>query len=140
MEIQRKVQILKLTYIIGGLYDLILGSTLVFGLTWFGKTLSTILGPLPQPLLFGQVAGLFLMTVGYYLVYSSREPLNYVFIAVGSVFVRLSYGLLTIYTVLILQQPIDALYILLAFTDTISGVLILVALLWNKALNLKKLY
>lgn len=125
-----KEQLLKYTYLIGGLYDLILGFTLVIGLTFTGKTLSNLFDvALPQPLLFGQVSGLFLIAVGYYLLVASKKPTNFMFIAMGSVFVRLSYGMIILLSI----STVHPLYIILGITDTLTGFLLLFSIIWYQS-------
>ncbi|MHA2299079.1 MAG: hypothetical protein ACXADA_23880 [Candidatus Hodarchaeales archaeon] len=126
---------LKAVYLISGVYDLILGiASVIFAdsfLDLFNVSHS-------DPPIFLQISGLFLITVGYFLIYSSQKPKEFVFIAVGSVFVRLSYALIIIVTML--SQIIEPFYVLFAITDGITGLIIILALVFTEDISFHQIW
>jgi hypothetical protein len=120
-------RIAKSAYLIGGVYDLLLGLTLSLGLFFIPDLISTIFDvPVPDPLIFPITTGLFLIAVGYYLVIASSDPLNYDFIAIGSIFVKFGYVLAIM--LFLLSKSVDLAFIIFAITDFTTGIILLIPL------------
>ena len=113
-----------MSFLIGGFYSLILGLGVIFLLepifTFFHHKL-------PENQIFPFTTGLFLIGVGYMLVKGAQQPEQSIHVGIGSMFVRLVYVIF----VLINLPKIELLYIILAFTDAITGLFILGAIYNN---------
>ena len=72
---------IRLIFLIAGIYDLILGFVTLF-LTEYLSILLNI--PVPNPLLFPQVSGLFLIALGYMLIYATKDIKKFAFIGLAS--------------------------------------------------------
>ena len=117
-------KLLQWAFWIGGLYDIGVGLTALV----FADLLIPLLGIAnPMPRIWVQLSGLFLLAVGYMLVVAARQGASqYIFIGVGSVFVRFGYAAVVLLT--LLTTGIELAYILGALTDALTGLLILVAI------------
>ena len=58
---------LRIAFLIGGIYDLVLGITLLIFSDFFVEFLNVTK---PDNMIFTQINGLFLIAVGYFLIYS----------------------------------------------------------------------
>ncbi|MFW9995052.1 MAG: hypothetical protein ACFFD4_23645 [Candidatus Odinarchaeota archaeon] len=126
---------LKIAYLTAGVYDIVLGVGLVF----LAKPFSLISGvSLPDSLIFVQVSGLFLITMGYFLIYSCRNPKNFVFVGVGSAFVRFSYVMIIILALLV--GTIESAFVFLAATDGLTGLFILLVLVLTEGISWRKVW
>ncbi len=132
----RNEQLLKLSYMIGGIYDLTLG----FGLFFFSDFLISFFNiSKPDNMLFAYTSGLFLFTVGYYLIYAaSHEPENFLFIGFGSAFVRISFTVIVLITWL--DGGIEGLYLVVGFMDLFTGILLLIPVLKTKTFSIKSIW
>lgn len=124
MSDHQKHLILRVVFIIAGVYDVVLGLTLLFGRDIMVGLFNVV--P-PSPYLIAQTCGLFLVTVGYLLLYAANAPETYAFVGLGSAFVRLSFGVLVSLSIMTGNPP-DVLYILFGLTDSLTGLLLLSAL------------
>ena len=87
MIIFKNDKFLQFSYLIAGIYDLILGFVLLF-FDLFNQFFDYMR---PIPFLFVQVTGLFLLAIGYYLVISYKNASNVLFIGFGSLIVRIVF-------------------------------------------------
>ncbi|MFX1533534.1 MAG: hypothetical protein ACFFDI_04800 [Promethearchaeota archaeon] len=126
---------LKAAFIIGGIYDIILGISSLF-FTNFLATLFSV--SIPDPLIFPQVTGIFLIVVGYFLIYASQDARKLVFIGMGSCIIRFSFALIVLLTWF--TQGIEVFYLLLGITDTLTGFLILLPLLLTEDVSWRQLW
>ncbi|MHA1214184.1 MAG: hypothetical protein ACTSPG_02745 [Candidatus Hodarchaeales archaeon] len=131
---------LKLAYIVGGVYDLILGT----GLLFFPDLVIDLLNSLsititkPTNMIFVQISSLFLMAVGYYLVYAAyNEPVKFAFIGFISAFIRFGYAVII---VLNMAGGIELGYIFTAMTDSLTGILLLSALLMTEGVSITQIW
>ena len=91
-----------------------------------------------MPRIWLQLSGLFLVAVGYMLVYAARhEVTQFIFIGIGSCFVRFGYAAVVIVT--LMTSGIEWVYVLGGFTDGLTGLIILVAILRAGELKTHKL-
>ncbi len=112
------MKLLEFSYKLGGYYDIVLG----LGILFLYKTLFPIFSlPIPDELLYVQVTALFLLAVGFYLLFTAKNAENYLFVGVGSIFVRFVFAIL----VLIRIQEVALGFKILAIADTLIGLLIL---------------
>lgn len=126
---------LAITFVIGGIYDIILGISLLF----FVDLLSEILDePKPDPLIFTQVSGVFLIVIGYFLLYAAQSPRKLAFVGAGSVVARLSYSIIVLSTWLL--DEISIIYVFFGLTDALTALLILLALLLTDAITYRQLW
>ncbi|MFX0116448.1 MAG: hypothetical protein ACFFB3_17995 [Candidatus Hodarchaeota archaeon] len=126
---------LKFAFLFSGIYDIILGLALLF----FVDPLSELLDfTKPEPPFFGHTLGIFLVVMGYFLIYAIQDPRKMAFIGAGSFVVRFAYS--AIIFLLWFSQEIDTLYLLLGITDTLTGALILFALLATETFSFKQLW
>jgi hypothetical protein len=116
------VKYIKFGFLIGGIYDLLLG----IGVLFFSDLMVDILGILkPDNMIFVYISGLFLILVGYILIYASfRNVKDFLFIGIGSCIIRFSYFLIALVTWLI--NDIELPYLLVGCTDVFTGLLILI--------------
>ncbi len=122
------MNLLKFSYLLGGYYDIVLG----IGILFLYKFLFPIfLLPIPDEILFIQVIALFLLAIGFYLLYTSNKAEDFIFVGIGSIFVRFVFAIL----VLIKITEVDTGFIILATTDTITGLVILYPILKIKYFN-----
>ena len=124
---------LKYSFIIGGIYDIINGMTLLF----FVDILVISFGlNKPIPFIFGQLSGILLIVVGYFLLIATRDINHYAFIGFGSVIVRFGYFLYSL--VGWLNNEHELIYLFFGLTDLITGLIILLPLLFTQDLSLRK--
>lgn len=126
---------LAIAFVIGGIYDIMLG----IGLVFFVDLLSEILDePKPEPLIFAQVSGLFLIVIGYFLLYAAQNPRKLAFIGAGSVIARISYAIIVLSTWIL--DEISAIYLFFGLADTLTALLILLALLLTDDITSRQLW
>lgn len=127
---------IRLGFFIGGIYDVLLG----LGVILIPDLLMSLFQlSKPEPMIFVYSSGLFLLAVGYYLLYACfHDTHNYLFIGFGSSVVRLGFGFIILF--LWLTEGIELAYILIAFTDTLTGLLILLPITLNNGLSRKELW
>ena len=125
---------LRIAFLVGGCYDIILGISLFF--------LSDLLEILfsvskPEPMIFPQTTGILLIIVGYFLVIS-RDVKKFAFIGAGSCVIRFTYTFLTVFTWL--SQGIESWYLFFALTDGLTGFFILLALVMTEGVSWENLW
>ncbi|MFW9856362.1 MAG: hypothetical protein ACFFFG_15015 [Candidatus Thorarchaeota archaeon] len=125
---------LRIGIIIGGIYDLVLGVSLLFP----DLTAPILSINKPNPEIYSHVVGLFLIAVGYLLLVSSQDVKRLAFIGVGSCFVRLDFVFLVVLSWLTIG--IETGYLLLAMTDTITAALILIPMILTEGITWKSLW
>ena len=88
------VKFIKLGYLIGGIYDIIFG----LGIIIFPELLISFFQlTKPNIMIFVYVSGLFLLVVGYFLLYACfHDVREYLFIGFGSSMVRFAFALIVI--------------------------------------------
>ncbi|MHA1977238.1 MAG: hypothetical protein ACW98F_05585 [Candidatus Hodarchaeales archaeon] len=130
------VKFIKFGYFIGGCYDLILGFCIIF----LPDILISVFGfTRPTPMIFVYTSGLFLLAVGYFLLYACfHDVSNYLFIGFGSSMVRIAFALIIL--LLWMTEGVDLVYILIAGADLFSGLLILLPILFSNGFTRKKLW
>jgi len=130
------VKFIRLGYFIGGIYDIILG----LGITLVPNLLISILKiEKPNIMIFVYTNGLFLLIVGYYLLYACFHDVNnYLFIGFGSSMVRFAFAIVII--LLWITEGIELPYLLIAITDSITGLMILIPIISAKGFTRKELW
>ncbi|MHA2252935.1 MAG: hypothetical protein ACXAD7_21410 [Candidatus Kariarchaeaceae archaeon] len=124
METRSETHYLKLAFLIGGIYDLLLGIPMVL----VPRFLSDLLDiEYPSQDIFMYLTGTFLIAVGYYLVYASRDPENYLFIGFGSALIRLIFALIVI--IKLIGDDIEVIFGLFAFTDILTALFLLLTIM-----------
>ena len=126
---------LKIAFVIGGIYDILLGVPLLF----FTDLTSTILNvSKPEPVILPQTIGIFLIIIGYFLLIVIQDIRKFIFIGVGSVVIRLSYATLAVLTWLTLEIEIG--YFIVAMTDTLTAIILLVPIILTEGVSWKQLW
>ncbi len=130
------VKYIKFGFLIGGVYDLLFG----FGVLFFSDLMVNILGiKKPDNMIFVYISGLFLILVGYILIYTAnRKVEDFLFIGLGSCIIRLSYFLIVV--LIWLTDGIEIVYVLVGCTDALTGLLILIPILLFDKKALKQLW
>ena len=126
---------LRIAFIIGGIYDILLGIPMLF-LPDLTATLLNVIKP--EPILWAQVIGLFLIIVGYFLLVATHDVRKFVFIGVGSALVRLGYATLVILSWFTIG--IETGYILVATTDALTAIILLVPIILTEDVSWKNLW
>lgn len=127
-----QIRTIKLIFLIAGVYDIILG----IGSLFLTESLSNFFNtPIPYPLLYPQVIGLFLLALGYMLIFAAKDIKKFAFIGFASLFVRYSFVLIILLTSM--SQTVDFIYFVIAFTDFLTGTLLLISLL-SKEIEIKE--
>ncbi|MHA1947370.1 MAG: hypothetical protein ACXAC6_11235 [Candidatus Hodarchaeales archaeon] len=119
------VKYLKIGFLIGGIYDLLFG----IGILFFSDLMVDFLGiKKPDNMIFVYTSGLFLILVGYILIYTAnRNVEDFIFIGLGSCIIRFSYFLIVV--LVWLTDGIEIIYVLVGCTDALTGLLILIPIL-----------
>ena len=119
------VKYIKIGFLIGGIYDLLLG----IGVIFFSDLMVEFFGiTKPDNMIFVYISGLFLILVGYFLIYTAyRNVEDFLFIGLGSCIIRFSYFFIVIFVWLI--DGIEVIYVLIGCTDAFTGLLILLPIL-----------
>lgn len=126
---------LKIAFLIGGIYDILLGITLLTMPVGVAQLFGV--SP-PTDIIFVQVTALFLIFVGYYLLYAIQDVRKMAFIGYGSSFVRLGYAVIVILGVI--NQTVETGYLMVAMTDTITAIILLVPLLLTEDVGYAKIW
>lgn len=126
---------LKIAFIIGGIYDLLLGVPMLFAPDLTASLLNVTK---PDPIILPQTIGVFLIIIGYFLLIATQDVKRFVFIGVGSVVIRLGYAILVVLTWLTIE--IEMGYVLAAMTDTLTAILLLVPILLTEEVSWKHLW
>lgn len=126
------LKVSRMIYIFAGIYDIILGLIALFLI----EDLSELIGiAIPTPLIISQTLGLFLIAMGYLLIYASTDIVQYAFIGIISAFVRISYVILLLISAI--YETIELVYIFIGLGDGITGFLLFLAVWKNyKGINL----
>jgi hypothetical protein len=124
---------LKIAFAIGGFYDILLCVTM-----FFPDLTSTLLNVTkPDPIIFSYTSGLFLIIIGSFLLLATQDVQRLVFIGIGSVVIRLGYAILVFF---LLPVGIEIVYILVAVTDTITAILLIVPIILTEGVIWKQLW
>ncbi|MFQ5980407.1 MAG: hypothetical protein ACE5OZ_19905 [Candidatus Heimdallarchaeota archaeon] len=126
---------LKIAFLIGGIYDILLGISLLLFIDLLAELLDAAK---PEPRIFAQLVGLFLIAMGYFLLYAAQNPRRLAFVGAASALIRLLYALLVIMAWI--TQDIETIYLITALTDVITGLMLLGALLLTDDVSLKQLW
>jgi hypothetical protein len=126
---------LKIAFLIGGIYDVLLGLPMLL----FPDFTATILNVTkPEPIIWAQTIGIFLIIVGYLLLFATQDVQRFVFIGVGSVVIRLGYATLVILT--FITSGIETGYILVALTDTLTALILLIPMILTEDVSWNQLW
>ncbi|MFX0050815.1 MAG: hypothetical protein ACFE9L_20220 [Candidatus Hodarchaeota archaeon] len=126
---------LKIAFLIGGIYDIVFGLPMLI----LPNLVVTILNiAKPEPIIQLQTIGAFLIFVGYLLLMASQDGRRLAFIGVGSAVKRLGYVILVVLAWLTIG--IDLGYILVAITDTLIAIIILVPIALTEGISWKNLW
>ena len=129
----RDNRLLKISYLIGGIYDSILGLVLIF---FSDPIISFFEVSKPNHMLFVHTCGIFLLAIGYFLLFAAfHETGQYIFIGFGSAFVRLFFAIIALF--LWLEGSIENIYLIFAFTDSLTGIFLLYAILKERSLTIR---
>jgi hypothetical protein len=126
---------LKTAFLIGGIYDILLGIPLL--IMPVGVTELFGVSP-PTDIIFVQVAALFLIGVGYSLLYAIHDVQKMAFVGYASSFVRLSYTVIVVLG--IFNQTVENGYLLTAITDFITAIILLVPLLLTEDVGYSRIW
>ncbi len=111
---------LKISYVIGGVYDVLLG----IGVLFFRNFLLTFIHEsIPNVAQISDALGLFLIAYGYLLLDESQKSDPRINIGLTSALVRIIFFLSVVYYAVF--YTVELLYIILASTDLLTGLLIL---------------
>jgi hypothetical protein len=126
---------LKIAFLIGGIYDVLLGLPMLF----FPDFTATLLNVTkPEPIIWVQTIGIFLIIVGYLLLLATQDVRRLVFIGVGSVVIRLGYATLVILT--LITSGIETGYVLVAITDTLTALILLIPMILTEDVSWNQLW
>ncbi|MFX1282423.1 MAG: hypothetical protein ACFFB5_02165 [Promethearchaeota archaeon] len=125
---------LKLSFLIGGLYNI----SMVILLLFFGEFFSSYVEVQKPELIFIQFTALFLIIVGYFLVYAAQNPQKLVIIGFGSVVTRLGYFSIVILT--LISQGLEIVYLLFGLIDAIIALIILIPLILTEGVSWRQLW
>ncbi|MHA2100834.1 MAG: hypothetical protein ACW99A_19350 [Candidatus Kariarchaeaceae archaeon] len=117
-------------FIVGGIYDLVLGFPLLF----FSKQLIELfdIDDL-EPNIFIPITGLFLLAIGYLLLYTARQAEDYIFVGISSAFVRMGFSITVIIT--LVRDDIHWIFVLFAITDILTVILLIYPVIADPALK-----
>ncbi len=126
---------LRIAFLIGGIYDVLLGVPLLF----FPDLTATLLNVTkPEPIIWAQTIGIFLILVGYFLLIATQDVRRLVFIGVGSIVIRLGY--VTLVVLAWLKSEIEMGYTLIAMTDTLTAIILLIPIILTEDVSWKQLW
>jgi hypothetical protein len=126
---------LKIAFFIGGIYDVLLGIPLLF----FPDFTATLLNVAkPEPIIWAQTIGIFLIIVGYLLLIAVQDVQRLVFVGIGSIVIRLGYVILVLLTWM--TTGIETGYILIAITDTLTAIIILIPIILTEDVSWNQLW
>jgi len=125
---------LKVSFLIGGTYNLLSGIILLL----FWDSLSSFFeAQIPNPI-FIQITAVFLIVVGYFLVYAAQNPRELVIIGVGSATTRFGYFLIVLIS--LIGQDIEIVYLIFGIIDAFIAIIILIPLLLTEGISWQKLW
>lgn len=137
MVVLRKIKndwYLKVSFLIGGTYNLLSGIILLL----FWDSLSSFFeAQIPNPI-FIQITAVFLIVVGYFLVYAAQNPRELVIIGVGSATTRFGYFLIVLIS--LIGQDIEIVYLIFGIIDAFIAIIILIPLLLTEGISWQKLW
>ncbi|MFW9915426.1 MAG: hypothetical protein ACFFGZ_07415 [Candidatus Thorarchaeota archaeon] len=129
-------KILKIAFLIGGVYDLAIGIMLLVLPDILFEMLDATK---PEDMIFAQLTGLFLLGVGYFLVYAAYYDVRKLaFIGLGSCLIRFAYAAIVILT--LATDDIETGYVMTAATDIITALIILIPLLLTEGVSWTQLW
>jgi len=126
---------LRIAFIISGISDILLGLPMIISPDFVFTLLNVTK---PEPTITVQLIGLFLVAVGYFLLFAIQNVRKFIFIGVGSAAVRLGYAALVLLTFLTLE--IEMGYIFVAMTDIIIAIILLVPIALTEGISWKHLW
>ncbi|MFX1283369.1 MAG: hypothetical protein ACFFB5_06930 [Promethearchaeota archaeon] len=126
---------LKIAFLIGGIYDIVLGLPMLF-LPDLTTTLLNV--SKPEPIIWVQTIGVFLIIIGYFLLIATQDARRFAFIGVGSAVIRLGYAILTLLSWITIG--IEMGYMFVAMTDTLTAIILLVPLILTEDVSWKSIW
>jgi hypothetical protein len=124
---------LRYSFILSGVYDLLLGMGLLLFMDFF---LVQLLGTTrPKNLQFPQITGLFLLVVGYFQLYGSQDVQSFAFLGFGMAVLRLSFGGIVLLTWL--QRGIEGAYLIFALSDFLLALVLILPLLFTEGVSIQ---
>lgn len=127
---------LRRAFILSGVYDLLLGFGLLFFLDLF---LVRLLGATkPENQQFPQITGLFLLVLGYILLYGSQNVQTFAFLGFGMALLRFSFAGIVLMTWL--QTGIEDAYLIFALSDFVMAWVLLVPLLFTEGVSIHQMW
>jgi len=132
---------LKISFLIGGIYDLILGISLLFIPDIMINILDSINFSVSKPenMLFAQTSALFLIAVGYMLLYAAYyTPVKFAFIGMSSAIIRFGYTLVVLFTAF--TKGVESGFLLTAMADLLTSLLLIFALVMTEGVSWKQLW
>ncbi|MFX0172917.1 MAG: hypothetical protein ACFE9L_13460 [Candidatus Hodarchaeota archaeon] len=128
-------RLLKLTFLIGGIYDLILGVGVIF----FSDFLMAFFNlTKPNNMLFVFLTGVFLIVMGYFQIYALQDVQKLAFIGFGAIIVRLVYAIIIVFNSFTIG--IEQAYLLTTFTDILTGLLLLISLMLTEGISIQRMW
>lgn len=124
---------LKIAFAIGGTYDIVLGISMFFP----DLTSELLKVTKPDPIIFSYTSGLFLIIIGSFLLIATQNVRKLVFIGIGSVIIRLGYAVLVL---ILLPTGIKMAYILIAATDTLTAIMLLIPIVLTDGITWKQFW
>ena len=121
------MNILKISYQIGGLYDLFLGTGILFFRNYLLTFLHQTIPNIPQIV---DALGLFLIAYGFLLLDESRKDDLRLNIGLTSAIVRIVFFCIVIFYIMV--SKVEILYIIFAVTDLLTGLFIIFGIFTNK--------
>lgn len=110
------MNILKTSYLIGGVYDLLLGLGILFLRNYLLTVAKQTIPNIPQ---ISDALGLFLIAYGYLLLDESRQVMPQLNIGITSAIVRILFFIIVM--LYFLFNHVEIIYISFAVTDFITG-------------------
>ncbi|UCE12551.1 MAG: hypothetical protein JSV04_10180 [Candidatus Heimdallarchaeota archaeon] len=126
---------LRIAFILGGIYDILLGVPMLFVPDYTASLLNVAT---PEPIIWPQTIGIFLIIIGYFLLISTQDINKFIFIGFGSAVIRLGYAILVF--LMWMTTQIETGYILVAITDTFTAILLLVPMILTEEVSWKHLW
>lgn len=117
------MKVLKFSYQIGGLYDLLLGLGVLFLRNYLLTALKQTIPNIPQ---VTDALGLFLIGYGFLLLDESRQAFPRLNIGLISAIIRILFFIIVMLYVSFAQ--IEIIYILFALTDFLTGLFIILGI------------
>ena len=126
---------LKIAFLIGGIYDILLGIPLLFLPDLTADFLNVTK---PEPIIWAQTIGIFLIIVGYLLLIATQDVRRLVVIGVGSIAIRLGYAILVLFA--LMTSGIETGYFLIAITDTLTALILLIPMILTEDVSWNQLW